>query len=80
MSRATQITEDVRRFTRPQTYRCINNQCGSIEMSTGMRPQDMMQGLGTACATCGGKMEAVSGHTSLPGYTAPMSSMRGRNI
>ena len=77
MSRAAQILEDVRRDTRPQMYRCINNKCGSVELSPGLRPQDAMQGLGAACASCGSKTEAISGHTTLPGGIINPSSRKG---
>lgn len=77
MSRATQILEDVQRQTGRTMYRCINNKCGAVEVSSDLTPSDAMKGIGAQCAACGSKTEAISGHSSLPGYTSGMSSRAG---
>jgi DNA-directed RNA polymerase subunit RPC12/RpoP len=65
MSRATIILEEIKR-TGGAWYKCVG--CNNTEYSLGMTPTEMMQGLGTACARCGEKMESVWGNTTIPDH------------
>lgn len=75
MSRALQISEDVRRQTGHTMYRCMNNSCQHMELSSDMTPQDVMRGHGPTCSKCGGLTEAVWSGASLPGsISQPIST------
>lgn len=80
MSRAKQISEDIKRQTGRTWYHCLNKSCGNVEMSSDMTPTDMLRGHGPACAGCGSKTEAIASHTTLPGHVITAGPHNRRNL